>query len=968
MKFFVILFNRKNRLREIQKSGIHLMRKFILFCLLSSWLVLLPSVFAGNTGKIAGRIIDAQTGESLIGVNIIVKGTQLGAASDEDGVFYILQVPPGVYEVEATYIGYRPVTIKKVRVRVDLTTSLEIKMYSTAIAGPEIEIVAKEPLVQQDITSTRRITSREEIGATPGFETTNDIFRLQGGVFVDVSPQAIRLGDGIQLQVRDESLKNIHIRGGRGGEILYIVDGVPVTHPIYGGRNVLDLNVVDVQSMELLTGAFNAEYGQAQSGVVNITTRSGGNIFEGGIEYKTAQISLFSRNYDYQYLSFYFGGPEPFSRNVLPQFKIRLPGKINFFLSGNAKLSNTPYNNNRKRDNISVLGLKIRGKQQNTGNLNAKLNWSLSQKLELVFSYHGSWRGWSNFDWLWKNYPDHLAEYSRNNANFNFRINHTLSKSTFYNINFGYLGVNYNGSLNGKKPPDYWVLYKKGTSYDYWTYKRKYGDQPPDSIRSIISSPQTDSYGFIDSKSFQGIWRNDNTKTFVFKGDITSQVHPEHLVKAGIEVRYNDIKYVDIQDGGFLLSRYGQYIYKNETFFPPPNGPFKEFGRNRWVFRAFPVIGGAYIQDKFEKETMIINAGVRLDWFQVGSTVMNNSWKSTWEAATGLKSNWDWIKYKISPRFGISFPISERMVVFFSYGHFNQLPELQFYYRDPYTGGFTGNPNLDFEQTILYEFGFTYQFARNWALDIKSYTKDISKQVGTTRLRAALGLPVDLYDNRGYARARGLEFELIKRYSNFFSGRINYTVQWANGYSSSAFEDYIRSINDFPNPIRERRLGWDLRHQVILQATLAAQKKQYPKLFGLRFPDNWNITILSRFSSGQPYTPFTLDPVEAQVKENSATGPSNFVTDLKFSKKFDFWDIGFTVFGEVFNLFDYRNVQIAYGFNTFTGEPYRYGDIDPQLVGNRVYRYLSYYEILPRLDPRRFAPGRQINIGLRIDW
>lgn len=924
-------------------------------------------LFAGNTGKIAGTVTDKQTGEPLIGANVIVKGTNLGAATDMKGSYYILRLPPGKYDVVASYIGYHTITVKNVEVSVDITTRINFRLESKAIEFPTLTVVAEKPLVQLDITSTRRTTSREEMQETPGFETTTDVFMMHGGTIIDAAPQSLMMEDGTQLQVRDESLKNIHIRGGRGGEILYLVDGLPVTHPIYGGRNVLDVNVVDVEEMELLTGAFNAEYGQAQSGVVNITTRSGGEEFKGGVEYKTDELKVLGKSYDTQYISFYLGGPEPLTRNFLPKLGLRIPGKMSLFISGYGKLTNTPYNNHRRREKISLFGLDITEKQDNSGNFNAKLNWDITNQLEFVFSYHGSWKRWSNFEWLWINYPDHTAQYSRNNNNLNFRIKHALSKSTFYNLNFGYLSVDYNGSLSGKRPVDFWSFFKDSVKYDYWTYIKNFTGAP-DSMESGIKAPTTDGYGFFDNQSYESIWRDDFTRTLTFKGDITSQIHHEHLIKSGIEIKYNDIQYIDIQDGGVKLSNYGRYVFKNDPYFPAPNGPFKEFGQNRWVFDAYPIIGGAYLQDKYEKESLIINAGIRSDWFIVGSTVMADSWKKQWENATGLKADWDWLKYKISPRFGISFPISVKTVTFFSYGHFNQLPELQYFYRDPYTGGFTGNPHLDFEQTILYEFGFTHQLAQDWALDIKSYTKDISKQVETLQLRAALGLPVYLYDNRGYGRAKGLEFELVKRYSNFTSGKLTYTVQWANGYSSSAFENYIRSITDFPLPIRERRLNWDVRHQVILQAMIMSPENKHMNLFGLRIPDNWNITILSRFSSGQPYTPFTLDPVEAQKKENLETGPPTMMTDLKIKKTFSVSGIKLSLFVDIFNLFDQNNVQIAYGFNTLTGKPYKYGDVDPQLTSIDVYQYINWHRIYNIMDPRQFSPGRYVKFGLRIDW
>ncbi len=316
----------------------------------------------------------------------------------------------------------------------------------------------------------------------------------------------------------------------------------------------------------------------------------------------------------------------------------------------------------------------------------------------------------------------------------------------------------------------------------------------------------------------------------------------------------------------------------------------------------------------------------------------------------------------------MSFPISENTVVFFSYGHFNQLPELQYFYRDPYSSGFTGNPGLDYEQTILYEFGFTHQLTDYWAVDIKSYGKDISKQIGTTRVFSSQGTPIDLYDNKGYGRTRGLEFEFVKNPSDFIAGRATYTIQWANGYSSSAFDDYIRSTNNFPYPIRERALEWDVRHQVIVQATLAAGKGQHPNVFGLELSDDWNLTLLYRLSTGTPYTPgqATLNPVEAQKQENTAYGPYTSSTDLKFEKGFTIGGLRVAVTFDVFNLFDQRNVQTVrsdLGFNKWTGEPYKFGDVEkPQ---TNLY---DYYTMLSLRDPRVFSTGRTTKIGLRIDF
>jgi outer membrane receptor protein involved in Fe transport len=903
---------------------------------------------AQGRGKITGKVTDKTTGETVIGANIIIKGTNYGAASDVNGIFYIIGVPVGEYELRASFIGYHTLTVQHVRVRTDLTTEVDMVLESSAIETPTVVVTAESKLVQRDITSTRKTFTDDVMQNMPGFESSTDIFRLQGGTVLG-SSSSIQMGDGTQLQVRDESVKDVHVRGGRGGEILFMVDGVPVNHPIYGGRDVLDLNVVAVEQVELLTGAFSAEYGQAQSGVVNITTKSGGEVTKAGVEYKTDQLGLWGEDYRTHYGALYLSGPEPVSRYLLPQLGITVPGELSYFISMNANLSNTAYNNNRKRDDFSLFGINVPGRQDNSRNLNGKLNWNVNPAFTAVASFNGSWKAWSSFEWDWLYNPDHMATSKRDNLNANLLLNHVLSKNTFYSLNFGYLGIKYNSSLDGITPDKFWVI-------------------SPDSVYSTVQAPQSDPLtGFIDSKSYQTIWRDDDTKTFTTKFDFTSMFHPEHLLKTGFELQFHDISYVDIQDGGVKLSPYGEYVYRGGFYTAPPPGPFKEFGQNRWVFDVRPIVGGAYIQEKFEKEFIVINAGLRADFFYLGKTIDNQDWRNQWTLATGLESDWKLTKLKLSPRFGISFPILEQTVIFFSYGHFAQLPELQYFYRDPYTGGFTGNPKLDYEQTILYEFGFTHQIFDDLAIDIKSYAKDISKQVGTTQLLSASGLPVSLYDNIGYARARGLEFELTKSYSNYTNGKITYTVQWANGYSSSAFDDYIRSTNDFPNPIRERRLSWDVRHQVILQASLSSPENDAPiSIFGFELPKDWNITVLSTVASGSPYTPYSLDPAVQQVTENTSTGPLSTTTDLKIIKSFDLLGTKFSLTMDVFNLFNQNNVNVDNPyyrwFNTYTGEPYRYGDNIP--LTNQYYDWYSMYKLR---DPRAYSTGRYVKLGFRWD-
>jgi hypothetical protein len=262
--------------------------------------------------------------------------------------------------------------------------------------------------------------------------------------------------------------------------------------------------------------------------------------------------------------------------------------------------------------------------------------------------------------------------------------------------------------------------------------------------------------------------------------------------------------------------------------------------------------------------------------------------------------------------------------LFFSYGHFHQLPELQYYYRDPYSGGLTGNPHLDYVQTVLYEFGFTHRLAYDLALDVKTFQRDISKQVDTQSLLANLGLPVRLFDNKGYSRARGIEVEMNKVYSNFTSGHIAYIVQWVSGFSSSSFQEYILSQSDIPNPIRERRLDWDERHQITANLSLQSPKGKHLNIFGWQVPDMWALTLLIRYGSGIPYTPGTRDPIEAQLLWNSLDQPWTLGIDIKFQKTFQWQNLFLDVFFDIFNAVNRVNTR---AINNWTGQEYRYGDV-----------------------------------------
>jgi outer membrane receptor for ferrienterochelin and colicin len=228
-------------------------------------------LFAGTTGKLSGSVKDAQTGEPLIGANVVIVGTDFGAATNVDGNYVILNIPPGNYSVKISYIGYEPILVTDVQIIVDQTTSLTVTLKSESIKVGEVVVVAKTPMVQKDVTSSISVIRRDQIEALP-VSTFTDLLSLQAGVV-------------------ETDNNNIHIRGGRSNEVAYLVDGIYVKDPLLGNLS-LEIGNDAIQEMSLLSGTFNAEYGNALSGVVNIVTRDGGNNFSGKIEARTSEFGI----------------------------------------------------------------------------------------------------------------------------------------------------------------------------------------------------------------------------------------------------------------------------------------------------------------------------------------------------------------------------------------------------------------------------------------------------------------------------------------------------------------------------------------------------------------------------------------------------------------------------------------------------------------------------------------------------
>ena len=226
-------------------------------------LVFAAAGWAGTTGKIAGEVKDAQTGELLAGVNIQLEGTLMGAATNLDGYYVILNVPPGKYTLVASAVGYTKKRVVGVAVSIDLTSTVDVQIASAMVEAEEVVVTAERRAVKKDLTSSEARVDAAQIESLP-VQEVSEVLSLQAGITVD-------RGGGI------------HIRGGRSSEVAYWVDGVSVSDAYDGGQAVqVDNNAV--QELQVISGTFNAEYGQAMSGIVNIVTKDGESNYHGTLQ------------------------------------------------------------------------------------------------------------------------------------------------------------------------------------------------------------------------------------------------------------------------------------------------------------------------------------------------------------------------------------------------------------------------------------------------------------------------------------------------------------------------------------------------------------------------------------------------------------------------------------------------------------------------------------------------------------
>ncbi|TKJ42325.1 hypothetical protein CEE37_01195 [candidate division LCP-89 bacterium B3_LCP] len=387
-------------------------------------LILCVSTAYGGNGKVSGYVYDSETRVPIMGANVVLEGTPQGSATDLDGFFMIINVKPGRYDVKVTTVGYAPVKQTDVLIQSDLNTKLEFMLPPTVLeAAQEVTIVYKKPLVVLDQTSNARVMSGEDLSRLV-VDDILDVISRQTGFTIDAEG-------------------NIHARGGRSSETLFIVDGMDVRDPLVNSKIDFDLNSMNIEELKVLTGGFNAEYGKAQSAIIMVTTREGADDhYNGLVEYSTDNlIDATSFNTDRMELS--FGGPLPATRMLF--------GKpITFFVSGSAELTDTytAFDQTRPNNDYLGIGLDLPEKTENEFYGSVKLAYQLTSNKKITLTANEYYKKWDiypngeggvggNYGWQYQynieNRP--WAENQRGQVNLNFT--HQISERSFYEIQVG---------------------------------------------------------------------------------------------------------------------------------------------------------------------------------------------------------------------------------------------------------------------------------------------------------------------------------------------------------------------------------------------------------------------------------------------------------------------------------------------------------------------------------------------------
>lgn len=761
---------------------------------------------AGTTGRLEGGIHDAASGEPLPGATILVLETRQGAVSDADGRFVIPDLRAGTYQVRISLLGYQTLLYREVTILPDLRTRLQVALTAAPIEMAGIEVTAERPLIQTDITGTTFEKSSTQLQLLP-IDKFQEVLGLQPGT----------TSDG-------------HVRGGKIREVVYLVDGFPVQDLVRGGLG-MEVPASAISQLSVKTGGFEAEYGQALSGIVNIITRSGGDrpqlqlrldkddLFGGTQVSKTNQVELTA------------GGPLQKNRAT-------------WFIAHTLRLSGTRWWQDMEHFFASPTQKELFGI--------GKVDWLIAGDKRLTGQLLYSLNRQRDYEFSWRYNLDGLPPRRGENYRAALYWTHTLNPRLFYTVSLSqgrmHTRIGAADDLSTAAAP--W-------RYDFWLQYITDGE-----------------------RNWRADLRQDNT---TIKAEVTSQWHPEHHFKAGAEFKQYGIN-SSLRKLEPQLTYFGKPIIDAEML--------NYSSRYRYFPRAGSFYLQDKYEARSSRS--VISAGLRFDFLDPRAErpavelipVTPGQYR---EAITGFVPAR--VQYQISPRLGFAFPLTDKSFFFINWGRYLQFPLFDHLYSgldnvtlDRGVKVLRGNPELLAEKTTAIEISARYNFWENWVVSALYFHKETADQVDTRTLvpansRIAGDYGFAEYVNNPYAIAEGFELVLSRDRGRWLTGSLSYTLMNAKGLSESEDQGLNYAQWGFPVANTPYYLSWDQRHGLKADISLA-------------LPRGVQINLVWQYHSGRPYTYFPsadgYDPLntEYQFVPNNRRMPAGQFADLRAGKLF----------------------------------------------------------------------------------
>jgi outer membrane receptor protein involved in Fe transport len=952
-----------------------------------------PSALAAN-GKIVGIVRDASTKDVIPGANVLVVGTTLGGAADVQGRYYILNVPPGTYALQASAVGYGKLKIEDVNVVLDQTVEMNITLRSQDVQIGEMVITAERRVVDKNRTSTKTTVTSEEIQNLPTVSVI-DLLNTTPGAYKGF------------------------VRGGRITETRSIVEGVDISNQLYenaqdypNNQGILqssaylirhsngelntttDMNFAAIEQFSLNTGASGADVQSATAGTINYSLKEGNGPLSGSIQARVSQFNglhhagpdvynldaiyfadenttntrLFSNRHQRDSLvTAHAAVPTALSGNILTDsirsgkyvytpgryingehplldFSGSIGGNVTdawrFFLTGKYLDSHGYFPNERNRE----------------ADITLKTSYNLTNSIKLnafgIVNDKGKLFGWKN-----SSYADdarYFLEGVPQNQGLDYvgslKMTHVLTPATFYevqlsqsyhNLIYGFTDGNGDGYCSLNEAGDFITMsdtasiskYISQAGQDLGKFFRIGDEAGP----SQINAPMNIGGRQANITRPQFIYENTKFIARTFRADLTSQVDFHHQIKAGLLFKFNDVSQIN----------------RNTMLGADGTDTRSRLVIDNWEF--YPTEMSAYASDRMEFGGLVINLGLRADRWDPKASDYNNYFslftpdtilvdgqrrRANVELRSGKTVD---PSYFVSPRIGVSHPISETAALFYSYSRQAMPPPYSRLYSSFYTvfGAAGSIPSFNalnepLTKSSNYELGAQWEFLPGkLGLNFTAYMRDVENySPQTVTIQLGTGQTV-MWFNSQYADARGVEVSLMAARTKYLdiatlSGRLSYAYTYikASGWTGSdatktnqtlfnaadsakfgnalPFTDFVyynKVQNDVAGGQSTLTGGYDRTHRITY-------------LMALEFPEDIVLSSIGTFQSGFFY-PINY-PLDARVAGRQyATAPWNKMVDLKLEKGFRFSNIRFAIFAEVKNFFNWTNI-IGYD-NTVSG-------------------------------------------------